>query len=56
MELAREKWVCKCFKISNTYLYVFLKEMLVIRTGIHKMHVRIANKSDLGLSCLSRPF
>ena len=38
--------------------------MLVIRAGIHKMLVRIANRegpdqkkqSDLGLPCLSRPF
>ena len=40
--------------------------MLVIKAGIHKMHVRIANRedadqtaylkqSDLGLCCLSRP-
>ena len=46
MELAREKWVRKCSKISNTFLYLYFKEMLVIRTGIHKMHVRIANKKD----------
>ena len=38
--------------------------MVVIKVGIHKMLVRIANKvyphqtasSDLGLCCLSRPF
>ena len=37
--------------------------MLVIRAGIHKLLVRIANRadpnqkqSDLGLCCLSRPF
>ena len=37
--------------------------MLVIRAGIHKMHVRIAyredpdkKQSDLGLHCLPMPF
>ena len=48
----------KCSKISNT----FSNKMLVIRDGIHKMLVRIADRedsdqqSDLGLHCLSRPF
>ena len=41
--------------------------MIVIRGGIHKVHVRITNRedtdqtasqkqSDLGLRCLSRPY
>ena len=36
----------KCSKIWNTFLFLFLKEMLIIITGIHKMHARIANKED----------
>ena len=36
----------KLFKISNTLLFIFLDKMLVIRTGIHKMLVRIANRTD----------
>ena len=48
-------------------LFSILNKMLVVRDGIHKMHVRIANRenlirlllqkqSDLGLHCLSRSF
>ena len=33
----------KCSKISNTFLFLFLNKMLVIRAGIHKMLLRIAN-------------
>ena len=47
---------------SSSFL-MFSNKMLVIRAGIHKMLVRIANRkdpieqqSDLGLCCLSRPF
>ena len=42
--------------------FLFSNKMLVIRAGIHKMLVRIANRedlkeqSDMGLLCLSRPF
>ena len=36
----------KCSKILNTFLFQFLKEMLVIRAGIHKKHVGIANRED----------
>ena len=36
----------KCSKISSTFLLWFLNKMLVIRAGIHKMHVRIANSED----------
>ena len=34
-------------KVNVLILFLFLTEMLVIRTGIHKMHVRIANGEDL---------
>ena len=46
------------FKILNTFLFLFLNKMWVIRAGIHKMLVRIANREDpyLGLCCLSRLF
>ena len=37
---------CKCSKISNTFLFLFLNEMLVFRAGIHKKLVRIANRTD----------
>ena len=51
-------------KISNTFLFLFSGKMLVIRVGIDKMLVRIANRedslqtasSDMGLHCLSTPF
>ena len=44
------------------YLFLVLNEMFVIRAGIHKMLVGIANRedpdqtkqSDKGLHCLSR--
>ena len=36
----------KCSKISNTFLVPFSSKMLVIKTGIHKMHVRIAKRED----------
>ena len=43
--------------------FLLSNKILVIRAGIHKMHVRIANmelffqnQSDLGLYCLSRPY
>ena len=49
-------------KISNTFLFLFSNKMMVIRAGIHKLLVRIANKEDLdqkhsdqGLPCLSKP-
>ena len=49
----------KCSKIFNTFHFLLSKKMWVIRAGIHKMLVRIANREDpfdLGLRCLSRPF
>ena len=36
----------KCSKISKTFLVLFSNKMLVIRAGIHKMLVRIANGED----------
>ena len=36
----------KCPKISNTFLVLFSSKMLVIKAGIHKMLVRIANRED----------
>ena len=53
----------KCSKISNTFLFLLSNKTWVIRTGIHKMLVHIANSedpdqtgSDLGLHCLLRLF
>ena len=36
----------KCSKISNTFLYLLSTIIMVIRTGIHEMLVRIANRED----------
>ena len=36
----------KCSEISNTFLFLFSNEMLVIRAGTHKIHVRKANRED----------
>ena len=36
----------KCSKILNTFLFLFSNKTLVIRAGIHKMLVRIANWAD----------
>ena len=36
----------KCFKISNTFLFLFSNKILVFWTGIHKMLVRITNRED----------
>ena len=44
------------FKHFSSYI---LGKMLVIKTGIHQMLVRIANlkkQSDLSLLCLPKPF
>ena len=42
-------WIklCKCSKILKTFLGLFSNEMLVNRTGIHRMLVKIANREDL---------
>ena len=55
----------KYSKISNTFHFLISMKMWVIRAGIHKMLIRLANRedpdktppqkqSDLGLHCLSR--
>ena len=36
----------KCSKISNTFLILISNKMLIFRTGIHKILVRIANSED----------
>ena len=36
----------KCSKILNTFLFLFQYKVLVIRAGILKMLVRIANRED----------
>ena len=36
----------KYSKILNTLFLLFLNKMLVIRAGIHKMYVRMANRED----------
>ena len=36
----------KCSKISITFHFLFTNKTLVIRTGIHKMLVIIANRED----------
>ena len=41
-------------KISNNFLLLFLNKMLFIRSGIHKMHVRIANREDPGQTASSK--
>ena len=36
----------KCYKVSNTFLFLFSNKMLVIRIGINKILVRIANRKE----------
>ena len=36
----------KCPKISNSFLFLFSNKILVIRVGIYKMLVRLANRED----------
>ena len=36
----------KCSKMLYTFFFLFSNEMLVIRAGIHKILVRIANRED----------
>ena len=40
------KACCKRSKISNTFLFLFSNRMWVIKAGIHRMLVRIANRED----------
>ena len=62
LNYSRTHYVLKCSKISNALHFLFSTKVLVIRAGIHKMLLKIANKedpdqpasSDLGLHCLSR--
>ena len=37
----------KCSKISHSFLFLFSSEMLVIRAGINKIHVRIQTGKTL---------
>ena len=54
----------KCYRISNTLLFLFSSKLVVISAGTNKFHVRIAKRehpdqtasSDQGLHCLSMPF
>ena len=45
-------------KILYTFLVLFMNKTVVLKTGIHKLLVRVVNReqSDLVQSCLSRPF
>ena len=36
----------KCSKILNTFSFLFLNKIFVIRAGIVKMYVRMANRED----------
>ena len=36
----------KCSKKKYIFLFLFSNKMLVFRAGIHKMHVRVANRED----------
>ena len=36
----------KCSKISNTFCFLLSKKIWVIRAGIHKLLVKIANRED----------
>ena len=40
------QWYSKYSKISNTFLFLFSTKKLIIRAGIHKLLVRIANSED----------
>ena len=41
-------------KVQNTFLFLFSTKMLVIRAGIHKKLVRIANREDSDQTASSR--
>ena len=36
----------KCFKFSNTFLFLFVNKLLVFKAGIHKFIIRTANRED----------
>ena len=52
----------KCSKILNPFLFLFSNKMMVIKSGNssiafqNRNQERSQKQSDLGLSCLSRPF
>ena len=46
MHYIEDNTYVKCSKISNAFLFLFLNKMFVIRAGIHKMLVTIANRED----------
>ena len=50
--LALINYYSKSSKILNTFLFLFLYKMFVIRTGIHKMPVPIANSEDFRSSLI----
>ena len=45
-ELKEKAWAysrySKCYKISNTFVFLFSSKMMVSRSGIHKILVKIA--------------
>ena len=41
-------------KFRTFFLSLFYNKMLVIRAGIHKMHVRIANREDPDQTAFSK--
>ena len=45
----------KCSKMLNTFLFLFTNKILVIRAGIHKMLVRIANREDPDQTAFTEP-
>ena len=45
-QLSHEKYYGKCSKISNTFSLSVFTKMLVNRSIIHKMIVKIANRED----------
>ena len=58
--IEEEERLKQTIKVSTILFTLFFK-IMVLRAGIHKMDVRIANRDTmirliLGLRCLSRPF
>ena len=46
-ELIQDLPYGKCYKISNNFCFLLSNKMVVIRAGIYKLLVRIANVEDL---------
>ena len=44
--MIKDSIVNKCSKILDTFLVLFSYKMLVVKAGIHKMLVAIANRED----------